>query len=66
VALAVMLSDSIDANIKPLAGGLYGNTKLSDLSTEELRLNMNVNFESNFCKELLEFAWALDSSELTR
>jgi NAD(P)-dependent dehydrogenase (short-subunit alcohol dehydrogenase family) len=30
------------------AGGLYGRTPVKDLSTEELRQYMNVNFESNF------------------
>jgi hypothetical protein len=33
-----------------LAGGAYGTTRLQDLSINELRESMIVNFESNFCK----------------
>lgn len=38
------------------AGGAYGATPLTELSLNELRQIMSVNFESNFCKISIDLA----------
>lgn len=40
------------------AGGEYNETSLLELSTEELRHGMTVNFESNFCMLFRGSKWS--------
>lgn len=39
--------------LQHLAGGLMGPTPLHELTTDELRHYMNINFETNFCEYLI-------------